>query len=189
MTERTGPKISSWARRSMGAMSRKIVGAKKWPFARWPSRTVAPPTISSPSVRPISTYPATFSTAAGLMSGPTSTDSSRPEPSFSVLVRRSSRSSNGSTAARSTTTRLVAVQRWPVVPNADQRMPSVARSRSASAMTMMPFLPPSSRLSRFSRRPAISAIRRPVVGRARERHDADVGVRRGSRRRPRCQRR
>ena len=52
--------------------------------------------------------------------------------------------------ARSTTTRLAAVQRWPVVPNADQRMPSVARSRSASAMTTIAFLPPSSRLTRLS---------------------------------------
>ena len=64
---------------------------------------------------------------------------------------------------RSTMTRLAAVQRWPVVPKADQRIPSVARSRSASARTTIPFLPPSSRLTRFSRRAARSAIRLPVA--------------------------
>src|SRR5579864_6740563 len=40
--------------------------------------------------------------------------------------------------------RLVAVQRWPVVPNAPQSAPSMARSRLASSSTIMGFLPPSS---------------------------------------------
>ena len=97
------------------------------------------------------------------MSGPTSVAGSSPDPSRSFRALDSSRWSSPSTTGRSTTTRLAAVQRWPVVPNADQRMPSVARSRSASAMTTMPFLPPSSRLSRFRRRPARSAMRRPVA--------------------------
>ena len=41
-------------------------------------------------------------------------------------------------------------------------MPSVARSRSASARTTIPFLPPSSRLTRLSRSRPASASRRPV---------------------------
>ena len=41
-------------------------------------------------------------------------------------------------------------------------MPSTARSRSASASTMTPFLPPSSRLRRFRRRAAMPAMRVPV---------------------------
>ena len=40
--------------------------------------------------------------------------------------------------------RLVAVQRWPVVPNPPQRPPSMARSRFASSSTTIGFLPPSS---------------------------------------------
>ena len=44
-----------------------------------------------------------------------------------------------------TTTRLAAVQRWPVVPKPPQRQPSTASSRSASSMIMMTFLPPISR--------------------------------------------
>src|ERR1035437_7362991 len=40
--------------------------------------------------------------------------------------------------------RLVAVQRWPVVPKPPQRPPSIARSRLASSRTIMGFLPPSS---------------------------------------------
>ncbi len=60
-------------------------------------------------------------------------------------------------------TRLQAVQRWPVVPNADQTIPSTARSRSASARTTIAFFPPSSRATRLRRRPARSAIRLPVA--------------------------
>src|SRR6266567_3753157 len=40
--------------------------------------------------------------------------------------------------------RLVAVQRWPVVPNPPQRPPSTARSRLSSSSTIIGFLPPSS---------------------------------------------
>ena len=73
-----------------------------------------------------------MSTAPALMSGPTSVVSSSPEPRRSFLARASSRSSSGSTTGRSTITREQAVQRWPVVPKALHRIPSVARSRSAS---------------------------------------------------------
>ena len=55
------------------------------------------------------------------------------------------------------------MQRWPVVPKALHRIPSVARSRSASLSTTTPFLPPSSRESRLSRPPAFTAIDRPVA--------------------------
>ncbi len=60
-------------------------------------------------------------------------------------------------------TRDAAVQRCPVVPNALHRIPSVARSRSASARTTTPFLPPISRESRLSRCPAVAAIDLPVA--------------------------
>ena len=60
-------------------------------------------------------------------------------------------------------TRDAAVQRWPVVPKADQRIPSVARSRSASASTTTPFLPPSSSETRLRRRPACTAMCLPVA--------------------------
>jgi hypothetical protein len=40
--------------------------------------------------------------------------------------------------------RLVAVQRWPVVPKAPHSAPSIASSRLASSSTIMGFLPPSS---------------------------------------------
>src|SRR5450631_2624508 len=41
--------------------------------------------------------------------------------------------------------RLVAVQRWPVVPKPPQSPPSIASSRLASSSTIMGFLPPSSK--------------------------------------------
>ena len=163
MTERTGPKISSWPIRSIGLMPEKIVGWKKCPSARWWSSARPPPTTSSPSVRPIWTYDDTLSSASALMSGPTSTSGSSPEPSRSSRVRASSRWRSGSRTACSTITREQAVQRWPVVPKADQRIPSAARSRSASARTTTPFLPPSSSDRRLSRRPARSAIPVPVA--------------------------
>src|ERR1022692_556684 len=40
--------------------------------------------------------------------------------------------------------RLVAVQRWPVVPNAPHKPPSTASSRLASSSTIIGFLPPNS---------------------------------------------
>ena len=97
------------------------------------------------------------------MSGPTSTAGSSPEPSRSLRARVSRRSRSGSTTDRSTMTREAAVQRWPVVPKADHRIPSVARSRSASPRTTTPFLPPSSSETRLSRRPALAAMRLPVA--------------------------
>ena len=80
-----------------------------------------------------------------------------------------------SATAASTITRLQAVQRWPVVPKADQTIPSTARSRSASASTTIAFLPPSSRATRLSRRPARSAIRFPVAVEPVNEMTGDVG--------------
>ena len=104
-----------------------------------------------------------MSSAAALISGPTSMSGSSPDPSLSSRVLSSRRWSSGSRTACSTMTREQAVQRCPVVPNADHRMPSVARSRSASARTTTPFLPPSSSDRRFNRRPARSAMPVPVA--------------------------
>ena len=50
------------------------------------------------------------------------------------------------------------MQRWPLVPNADQMTESRARSRSASSQTTIGFLPPSSSETRFS----VSAARRLI---------------------------
>src|SRR5579859_6860460 len=62
-----------------------------------------------------------------------------------------------------TATRLAAVQRWPVVPNPPQTAPSTARSRLASSMTMMIFLPPISRLQCLKDGAQASAISRPTA--------------------------
>ena len=83
-------------------------------------------------------------------------------PGGGPVARVSRRAHSSSATARSTITREHAVHRWPVVPNADHRIPSTARSRSASRSTTTAFLPPSSRLTRLSSRPARSAMPRPV---------------------------
>ena len=58
--------------------------------------------------------------------------------------------------------RLVAVQRCPVVPKAPQSTPSSARSRSASSITICAFFPPSSSETRFSVLAERSAITLPT---------------------------
>src|SRR5262249_5937621 len=58
--------------------------------------------------------------------------------------------------------RLVAVQRWPVVPKAPHRPPSVARSRLASSSTIIGFLPPSSSEQCLKVLAAVVPITRPT---------------------------
>src|ERR1035437_6476745 len=107
----------------------------------------------APSAVPIVMYRSTLSSARGLISGPTSVPFARPSPSTSVRARASSMETNVSCTPSCTTRRLVAVQRWPVVPNAPQSTPSSARSRSASSRTIIAFLPPISSDSRLCERP------------------------------------
>src|SRR5260370_443795 len=59
--------------------------------------------------------------------------------------------------------RLAAVQRCPVVPKPPQMAPSTARSRLASSITMMMFLPPISRLQCLNSGAQASAISRPTA--------------------------
>src|SRR6478672_4302093 len=59
--------------------------------------------------------------------------------------------------------RLVAVQRWPVVPNPPQMPPSMARSRLASSSTIMGFLPPSSREQCLKLLAAVVPTMRPTA--------------------------
>src|SRR6266511_3836924 len=94
---------------------------------------------------PICVYEWIFSSAPSLITGPTSVSSSQPTPSRSCSAAETRRDASASYAPSWTITRDAAVQRWPEVPNADQRIPSTARSRSASSRTMIAFLPPSSR--------------------------------------------
>ena len=97
-----------------------------------------------------------------LMIGPTSTPSSNPSPSRSARVRATSASVKSPSTPRSTISREDAVQRCPAVPNAPHSAPSTASSMSASSITTMPFLPPSSSDTFLSIEPHVAAIRRPV---------------------------
>src|SRR5258708_3924628 len=62
-----------------------------------------------------------------------------------------------------TAMRLAAVQRCPVVPNPPQIAPSTARSRLASSITMMMFLPPISRLQCLNSGAHASPMSRPTT--------------------------
>src|SRR5437879_9676278 len=59
--------------------------------------------------------------------------------------------------------RLVAVQRWPVVPDAPHNAPSIARSKFASSRTIMGFLPPSSSEQCLKFLAAVVLIVRPTA--------------------------
>src|SRR5438477_652694 len=87
---------------------------------------------------------------------------SKPLPTFSLAMRVRSFWVSFSLTPSCTIRRLQAVQRCPVVPNALQRIPSTARSRSASSITRMAFFPPISSATRLYRRAVSSATFPPV---------------------------
>src|SRR6266540_3426029 len=96
------------------------------------------------------------------MTGPTSVSSSQPTPSRSFSAAATRRDCSASYTPSCTITRDAAVQRWPDVPNADQRIPSTASSTSASSRTTIAFLPPSSRWTCFSPSAALRITSTPV---------------------------
>src|SRR6266545_3811747 len=59
--------------------------------------------------------------------------------------------------------RLADAQRWPAFEKADATAQRTELSRSASSQTTSAFLPPSSRQTFASRRPAVSEIQRPLA--------------------------
>src|ERR1041384_409564 len=75
------------------------------------------------------------------------TPSSNPSPTLIFFTRSTSFSRNLSAIALCRITRLVAVQRWPVDPNAPCAVPSTAISRSAASITTTGFLPPISHVT------------------------------------------
>src|ERR1039457_6644344 len=145
MIETTGPKISSCAMRILGSTSANTVGAtnQPWLYAS-PSRRCPPHNIFAPSSLPILMYFRSVSIWLELTAGPMSTLSSSPLPTFSFFARATNSSTNFLYTPFWMMMRLVAVQRWPVVPNAPHSAPSSARSRLASSSTIIGFLPPSS---------------------------------------------
>ena len=74
-----------------------------------------------------------------------------PSPGMNESAFDPSSLTKSASSGRATTARLVAVQRWPVAPNAPAATLSAAFSRSASARTMTAFLPPISSWTRQSR--------------------------------------
>ena len=97
---------------------------------------------------------------------------SRPSPTAAPAPARRSARRSGGRRPSWTTTRLAAVQRCPVVPKPPHRQPSTARSRLASSITMMTFLPPISRWT-FLNVGAHGLVDQPAGrGRSGERDDA-----------------
>ena len=87
--------------------------------------------------------------ASASMTGPMVTPGADGWPSSSSSVCATSRSTMGSYTARWTMSREAAEHFWPAKPNALAAMPGTASSGSASASTMIGFLPPSSVITRL----------------------------------------
>ena len=88
--------------------------------------------------------------------GPTLTPACTPSPTLSARAFSTTSRVNSAATDETTTAREVAVQRWPVEPNAPCAVPVAASSRSASSSTITGFLPPISHCT-FFRRAAASA--------------------------------
>src|SRR5580704_17424775 len=129
-----------------GEQSPNTVGSWNQPLLCAPPSRRFPPAISlAPSFFPISTYDITVFNCDSLMHGPISVEASNPMPTLRDFTRATNLSMNSLYRLLCTATRLAAVQRCPLVPKPPQTAPSTAKSRLASSMTMMVFLPPISR--------------------------------------------
>ncbi len=107
--------------------------------------------------------PRPSSRCAAEISGPVSAFSSNGPPRRISSARRTSSSTNSSWIDSSTTSRAPAEQTWPECRNTAVSAKSRAASRSASANTMLGFLPPSSRATFFTVAAAAAMIRLPVA--------------------------
>src|SRR6267143_5552137 len=163
ITDTTGPKISSCATRIFGKQSPNTVGSWNQPFECAPPSSRFPPVSSlAPSFFPISTYDITVFNCCSLMHGPMSVSTSSPLPTFSDRARATKRSTNSLYTLLCTATRLAAVHRCPDVPKPPQTAPSTAKSRLASSMTMMMFLPPISKLQCLKSGAQVFEMTRPI---------------------------
>ena len=164
-TVSTGPNDSSWTHRhrAVAAVEQRWAGSRSRRPARGRragsrrSRSVAPSAI------PRATYASTLSRCAAEISGPVSALSSNGPPSRISSARRTSSSTNSSWIDSSTTSRAPAEHTWPECRNTAVSAKSSAASRSASANTMLGFLPPSSRATFFTVAAAEAMIRLPVA--------------------------
>src|SRR5882762_9949552 len=100
---------------------------------------------------------------------------SRPLPVRSFEARSTRNCTNLSATDSSMTTRLVAVQRWPVDAKAPKTVDSTARGRSASARITSGFLPPISHWHFFMRRAPCAYSSLPTSFEP-ERNRAHIGV-------------
>ncbi len=163
MTDATGPKISSRAMRASGLTSVKIVGWKKDPLARSPSRAGSPPITSW----------RLLSADRGIAGDPLDRRfvDDRPDVGLSRAARRPARGARRDRAGDRRTRRGPHDARPGARPpcSAGRRSRSRpddrsrARSRSASSQITIGFLPPS------SRERASGSLRRAARSRSRSR--------------------
>ena len=149
-TASTGPKISSRAIVIDSVTPVTSVGASQKP-CRKDSPCGAQPPVSTcaPSLTACSTIAISRARCAADCTGPICVPASRPLPTTMRAMRAASRSTKASCTVSSTSSREPAEQTWPAWKKAASSARSTAMSRSASAKTMLGFLPPSSSATRL----------------------------------------
>ena len=101
-------------------------------------------------------------TACVLTSGPMSVPAASGSPIGTLLYAFARRSQSASTTFSWTSRRRVVVQRWPAVPTEPNSTARATSSMSASSITMIALLPPSSSRQRPRRLATTSPTRRPM---------------------------
>ena len=106
--------------------------------------------------------PATLRLCSAVMSGPMSTPSRSPGPTWIAFALSASSRTRGPAAVPTATTALIAMQRSPAEPNAAPVSASAANSRSASGSTTAWFFAPPSACTRLPDRAHVSYTYRAI---------------------------
>ncbi|MCY1231958.1 hypothetical protein D9M72_444250 [compost metagenome] len=143
ITGDTGPKVSCLATVISGSTWSSTVGEYSAPRRSLPYRSLAPAAMAS-----LTTASNCFA-AASSITVPMSVSGSIGSPYFSALVFCTSSSTKRSATASCTSMRFTAVQRCPEFLYDPLAASVAASSMSASSITMIGSLPPSSRIWRL----------------------------------------
>src|SRR6266851_1808275 len=155
VTVTTGPNTSSVYAGSSGRTGASTVGGYQCPGPEgaWPRNATGAPE---------GTYDATCARCAAEISGPISVAAEAGSPTATPFTAGSSSSMNRSRTESCTRILDRAQQSCPALSNTAYGAVAAARTRLASAKTMLALLPPSSRVSRFTCRAQPAMICRPT---------------------------
>ena len=150
-TVSSGPNVSSRTTRMPGGSRRARWGGRSSPWRATGRRGGTPPASTrAPSSRADATKSSILARCAAETSGPVWLAGSSPLPIRIASARVASSATSSSATDSSTISRAPAEQTWPECRKTAVRALSTTVSKSASANTMLGFLPPSSTATRFT---------------------------------------